>query len=296
MSPVQMAGDRVEIAGVPFAVNELKVVRESDARLIAHLHEADGAAATIIVADRISTAAREELSRAGLAWFDRRGHLWVRAPGLFVNAEVSSGSVVPPRRVVSVFKGTGLDVALALLVDPAKPQGVHAVARQINRSPGRVSEILSELRSQGLVGSDNRPFVPELFWAVSEAWKPRWHPMQQVPPPEPPERFRLSGTLGAVSLGVPVAAGPAGGWPRLYVADDTDLATVVGAYGAPSGWTGSEIAVCPSRYGFTLTSSTSRDGFLVANGLIIALDLAQDRARGREILEGWNPQEPVRVW
>jgi hypothetical protein len=80
------------------------------------------------------------------------------------------------------------------------------------------------------------------------------------------------------------------------VADDTDLATVVGAYGAPSGWTGSEIAVCPSRYGFTLTSSTNRDGFLVASGLIIALDLAQDRARGREILDGWNPQETVRVW
>jgi hypothetical protein len=296
ISPVRVADDRVEIAGVPFAVNELKAVRESDARLLAHQHEGDGGAATIIVADRISTAAREELSRAGLAWFDRRGHLWVRTPGLFVNAEVSSGSVVPSRRVVSVFRGTGLDVALALLVHPGEPQGVHAVARQIDRSPGRVSEILSELRSQGLVGSDNRPFVPELFWAVAEEWKPRWHPMPLAPPPEPPERFRLGGTLGAVSLGAPLAAGPAGGWPRLYVADDTDLATVVGAYGAPSGWTGSEIAVCPSRYGFTLPSTTSRDGFLVANGLIIALDLAQDRARGREILEGWDPQETARVW
>ena len=296
ISPVRVYADRVEIAGVPFAVKELKAVRESDARLLAHLHEGDVAEATIIVADRISTAAREELSRAGLAWFDRRGHLWVKAPGVFVNAEVSSGSVVPSRRVVSVFKGTGLDVALALLVNPEEPRGVHAVARQIDRSPGRVSEILSELRSQGLVGKDNRPFVPELFWALAEEWKPRWHPMPQSPPPDPPERFRLSGSLGAVSLGAPVAAGPAGGWPRLYVADDTDLATVVGAYGAPSGWTGSEIAVCPSRYGFTLPSSTKRDGFLVANSLIIALDLAQDRARGREILEGWDPQETARVW
>jgi hypothetical protein len=296
VSPVRVAVDRIEIGGVPFAINERKVVRESDARLLAHMHEEDGGAATIIVADRISTSARDELSRAGLAWFDRRGHLWVRAPGLFVNAEVSSGSVVPPPRVVRVFRGTGLDVALALLVHPDEPQGVHAVARQIDRSPGRVSEILSELRSQGLVGSDNRPFVPELFWDVAEEWKSRWHPMPQAPPPEPPDRFRLSGTLGAVSLGAPVAAGPAGGWPRLYVADDTDLATVVGAYGAPSGRTGSEIAVCPSRYGFTLTSSKSRDGFIVANGLIVALDLAQDRARGREILDGWHPPETARVW
>jgi hypothetical protein len=296
ISQACFVGQGVEIAGTPFAVTELKVVRESDARLLAHLHEEDGGSATIIVANRISTAAREELSQAGLAWFDRRGHLWVRAPGLFVNAEVSSGTVVPSRRVVSVFRGTGLDVALALLVNPGEPQGVHAVARKIDRSPGRVSEILSELRSQGLVGSDNTAFAPELFWAVAEEWRPRWHPMPQAPPPDPSDRFRLSGTLGAVALGAPVAAGPAAGWPRLYVADDTDLATVVGAYGAPSGWTGSEIAVCPSRYGFTLPSSTNRDGFLVASGLIVALDLAQDRARGREILEGWNPQETVRVW
>jgi len=296
ISPACFVRQGVEIAGTPFAVTELKVVRESDARLLAHLHEEDGGAATIIVADRISTAAREELSRAGLAWLDRRGHLWVRTPGLFVNAGVSSGSVVPSRRVVNVFRGTGLDVALALLVHPDEPQGVHTIARQIDRSPGRVSEILSELRAQGLVGSDNRPFVPEFFWAVAEEWKPRWHPMPQAPPPEPPGRFRLSGTLGAVSLGVPVAAGPAGRWPRLYVFDDTDLATVVGAYGVPSGWTGSEIAVCPSRYGFTLPSMTARDGFLVAGGLIVALDLAQDRARGREILNGWHPQETVRVW
>ena len=156
--------------------------------------------------------------------------------------------------------------------------------------------VSSELRSQGLVGSDNRPFVAELFWAIAEEWKPRWHPMPQAPLPDPPERFRLNGTLGADSLGAPVAAGPAGGWPRLCVADDTDLGTVVGAYGAPSGWTGSEIAVCLSRYGFTLPSTTSRDGFLVANGLIIALDLAQDRACGRGILEAWDPQETVRVW
>jgi hypothetical protein len=296
VSPGPLADDRIEIAGVPFAINELKAVRESDARLLAHLHEEKSGTATIIVADRISTGAREELSRAGLAWFDRRGHLWVRTPELFVNAEVSPGSVVPLRRVVSVFSGTGLDVALALLVHPGEPQGVHAVARQIDRSPGRVSELMSELRTQGLVGSDNRPFVPELFWAVAEEWKPRWYPMPQAPPPDPPERFRLSGTLGAVALGVPLATGPTGGWPRLYVADDTDLAAVVGAYSAPSGWTGSEVAVCPSRFGFTLTTSKNRDGFVVANGLIVALDLAQDRARGREILEGWNPQEADRVW
>jgi hypothetical protein len=95
---------------------------------------------------------------------------------------------------------------------------------------------------------------------------------------------------------VPLAAGPAGRWPRRYVADDTDLATVMGAYGVQSGWTGSEISVCPSRYAFVLPTTKRRDGFPEANGLLIALDLAQDRARGRQVLEGWDHQETVRVW
>jgi hypothetical protein len=80
------------------------------------------------------------------------------------------------------------------------------------------------------------------------------------------------------------------------VADDVDLATVVGAYGATTGWTGSEVAVCPSRYGFGWKSSAQQDGYPVANQVVVALDLAQDRARGREVLENWDPKESTRVW
>jgi hypothetical protein len=156
------------------------------------------------------------------------------------------------------------------------------------------SRLTTECRRSSLPIGYRRP--GDESWAVAEEWNPRWHPMPKAPPPDPPDRFRLSGTLGAVSLGVPLVAGPDGAWPKLYVADDIDLATVVGAYGARSGWTGSEIAVCPSLYGFGLSSTARRDGFIVASHLIIAFDLAQDRARGREILECWNPREPVRVW
>ena len=284
------------MAGTRFAVMPVKVVREADAALMARLHEENVGPPTIVVADRISEAARAELSRAGLAWLDRRGHLWIRAEGLFVNADVPPTNVPPFRRVVEVLKGTGLDVALALLASPHEPHGVHEIARQINRSAGRVSEILSALRSQGIVGTENRPIVPELFWAVSEEWKPRWTPIPSAPPPEPTERYRLSGTLGALALGVPLAASAGGTWPRLYVADDTDLTTVLSSYGAGSGWTGSEVAVCPSRFGFTWGSTARHDGYVVANHLVVALDLAQDKARGREVLESWDPQGSPRVW
>ncbi len=291
-----LGGDSVEIGGTPFAVDRLKVVREGDGALLAHVHDASARPPTIIVADRISKAARAHLSRSGLAWLDRRGHLWIRTDGIFVNAEVQPSTGPPARRVVEIFKGTGLDVALGLLRYPFESQGVNQLAREIGRSPGRVSEILTALRSDGLIGSDNLPIIPELFWTVAEEWKPRWTPIPSSPPPEPPERYLLTGTSGALALGVPLVAGVAGTRPRLYVADDVDLATVVGAYGSASGWTGSEVAVCPSRYGFAWKSSAHGDGYLVANQLVVALDLAQDRARGREILESWDPKESTRVW
>jgi hypothetical protein len=286
----------LEIAGTTLAVMPVKVVREKDAQLLAHLHDTHGRPPTIIVSDRISGAARAELSRVGLAWFDRRGHLWMREPGIFVNAEVPSTDVRRSRKDGNVLKGAGLDVALALLVSPREQHRIHELARLTNRSPGRVSEVLSTLRSQGLAGSDNRPVVPELFWAVSDEWRPRWEPTPSAPPPEPPRRFRLSGTLGALALGAPVVADVGRTWPRLYVADNVDLATVLHAYGATSGWTGAEVAVCPSRFGFTWGATDMKESYSVASHIVVALDLAQDRSRGREVLENWDPEGFSRVW
>lgn len=287
--------DKLVVAETVLTVMPVKVVRENDAALLAHVHDREGRPPTIVVADRISTAAREALSRAGVAWLDRRGHLWIRVPGVFVNADIPT-AVSPNRRVVTALKGAGLDVALALLGSPEEGHGVNELARQINRSPGRVSEILTALRAQGLAGSENRPVTPEIFWAVADEWKPRWMPMPSIPPPEPPERYRLSGTLGALALGAPLVADPERTRPKLYVVDDVDLGSVTGAYGATSGWTAAEVAVCPSRFGFTGARATDAGGYLVASHLVVALDLAQDRARGREVLENWNPEGVARVW
>ena len=291
-----LEGGQVEVAGTSFAVDQRKVVRESDAMLMAHLLEIAGYRPTFVIADRISEAARVELSRAGMAWWDRRGHLWIRCPGLYVNAAVPAGALPLRRRVVSVFRGAGLDVALALLSDPVGHRGVHELARMIDRSPGRVSEILTELRSQGLVAADNSPIVPELFWVLAEEWKPRWTPLPNVPMLEIPDRVRLSGTQGALALGAPIVTGGEGSPPHLYVADDSELATVQGIFGTLPGATASVVAVCPSRFGFTWGSTTRSDGVMLANHLVIALDLAKDRARGRESLDRWNPSGLSRVW
>jgi hypothetical protein len=213
-----------------------------------------------------------------------------------VNADVTPTVIRSSPRVVEALEGAGLDIALALLGSPTQKHGVNELGRQIDRSPGRVSEILAALRPRGLAGSDNHPSIPELFWAVADEWKPRWIPMPAAPPPEPPRRYRLSGTRGALALGTPLVADPARTRPRLSVSDDVDLATVIVASGATAGWTAAEMAVCPSRFGFVGTETTSDEGYLVASHLVVALDLAQDRARGHETLADWHPEGFSPVW
>jgi hypothetical protein len=284
----------VRIGGADLAVKEMSVVRQGDAALIAEGQQRSGVAPVLVVADRISAAARQRLSDADVAWLDRRGHLWIRAPGLYVNTDVPRTAAPPPPRVIEILSGTGFDVCLALLTAPAAIMGVNELARKIGRSPGRVSEILAALRREGLVESGNRPVVPELFWDVADRWRPRWIPLSSEPKPEPADRYRLSGTAGALALGAPVAAGK--NWPQLYVADDADVAAISSAYGASGGWTAAEIAVCPSTYALSLAPTVSRGDFPVATAVVVAFDLAQDKARGREILEGWSPEGSLRVW
>lgn len=100
--------------------------------------------------------------------------------------------------------------------------------------------------------------------------------------------------MGAVALGAPIAAGTS--WPQLYVVDDADIAAIASAYGASGGWAAAEIAVCPSTYAMSLPPASSRAGFPVATTVVVAFDLALDKARGREVLESWTPKDSQRVW
>jgi len=284
----------VRVGDADLVVKEMSVVRQGDAALIAEGQQRSDAAPMLVVADRISDVARQRLSDAGVAWLDRRGHLWIRAPGLYVNTHIPRTAAPPPPRVVDILSGTGFDVCLALLTSPDTPVGVNELARKIGRSPGRVSEILGALRRQGLVEGGNRPVVPELFWDAADRWRPRWIPLSTEPKPEPAERYRLSGTVGALALGAPLAAGT--NWPQLYVADDADVAAIASAYGASGGWTAAEIAVCPSTYALSMAPAVYRGGFPVATAVVVAFDLSLDKARGREILESWSPEGSLRVW
>jgi hypothetical protein len=79
--------------------------------------------------------------------------------------------------------------------------------------------------------------------------------------------------------------------PDLYVADATEVRSFERRFGTTSGQSRhASVAVQPTPL-VTETATGQR-----AHPLFVALDLAQDRSRGRETLDAWHPTEANRVW
>ncbi len=287
----------LEVGDQTLLVEVKNRVTESDAGgIVAQMREHGKAAkadGVVVVADRISAPARDVLSSSGIGWLDRRGHLRMRWPGLLVDSDVPPLVDEPTDRVVDLFSPAGCDVALALLLAPAERLGTMEIARRTGRSPGRTSELLAAMRNAGLVESTGGPLIPDLFNALVDEWSPRWYTLAAVPPPAP--IYRLSGTLGALRHKAPVVA--TSDWPpEIYVDDRWNLRHVLSSVGlAEDKPAAASVALCPSRYGFSVEAGINA-GFPVANHVVVALDLAQDPGRGREILDAWTPEGHVRVW
>ncbi len=255
-------------------------------------------ASTFVVADRLSAPVRAALDAAGAGWLDRRGALHLpRRPDITVPPLIAT-----PDRVPEPLTSAGLDIALALLADPARPSGVRHVARSTGRTPGRVSEILAALRNEGLVLPDGRPLVPELFWEVASRWRPRWKPLARIPDPAP--HLRVSGSLVAAAYGAPMIA-TADQPIEIFVESERALRAVIGRQldeqgrSDQAGPAPAYVARCPSPGAVTtdlLRGPLVVRGFATVHPVVAALDLSTDRARGREILDGWHPQEITRVW
>ena len=252
--------------------------------------KADG---VMVVADRISMPARQVLSSSGIGWLDRRGHLRMQWPGLLVDSDVPRLVAEPTDRVVELFSAAGCDVAMALLLAPTERLGTMEIARRTGRSPGRASELLAAMRHAGLVESTGQPLIPDLFNALADEWLPRWYALAATPPPA--TMYRLSGTLGAIWHRAPVVA--TSDWPpEIYVDDRWNLRHLLSSVGlADEGPAAASVALCPSIYGFSIGAGMNQ-GFRVANHVVVALDLAQDIGRGREILDAWTPDGHIRVW
>lgn len=252
---------------------------------------------TIVVGDLIGADARRVLDAAGISWLDRRGHLRVNRPDIWIDREVR------PRPRVRRSSGPALEirgaaamaVAAGHLVDPDRFGGVRPLARLLGLSPAAISQARTPLNERGLL-VDNPEARVELFWALARAWRPAWVELSEVPAPA--DGLLAAGTRAAAALGAPIIA--TADYPVELSCDDAVLLERLRLRLGPvdrTGSTVSRLAVAPTAL-VHLVGPTDRavDGHPVAHPLFVALDLAADPARGAEALADWSPEDWPRAW
>ena len=156
--------------GAQFAVqvkSRSLVSEDTVGRLMAEPRPSD--ALVVVVADRVTDAARKVLTARRGGYLDLRGRLALRAEGVVIDVEVDP---VKPRaeRTNALSGKAGLEVATALLMRPGQAPAVRELARKLGRSPSTVSEVLTALRRGGLIDDDNSVGGTDLFWLVADRW------------------------------------------------------------------------------------------------------------------------------
>lgn len=269
----------------------------------------------LVVADRVTESGRRLLTSSRAGYYDLRGRIALRATTLVIDAEVEP---VTQRtaRTDALSGRAGLEVATALLMAPAREVVVRELARTLGRSASTVSEILAALRRDGLVGGKNDVADTTLFWTVADHWTaPRTY-VARLPSPgdasvAKPLRlglddvhnetgWALTDSAAAATYGAPVAV-RSGQVPDFYVPDDTVVrraTTLLGpAASAAQARAAVKVAPVPAIVRRRVDLDTSPVEWPLAHPVFVALDLAQDVGRGREILSAWTPDERwARVW
>ncbi|MFI7544855.1 hypothetical protein [Actinoplanes sp. NPDC049599] len=306
----------LDTSGVRLAL-QLKrraLVTDSVAEQALRTH-APPAGALLIVADRVTETARRILTTRQAGYYDLRGRLALRTDGMVIDAEVEPLQERSQR--TSALSGkAGLEVASAVLMQPERGTAVRELARQLGRSASTVSEVLSMLRREELVDANNAVTDSRLFWRVADRWAtPRTYLAQLPSPGEGPlpqalrlglvdvehePGWALTDSAAAAAYGAPLAF-RSGQVLDFYVPDQAvqhRATTLLGAAGRPSQARATvRIAPVPAVVQRRVDLDTNPMEWALAHPLFVALDLAQDVGRGREILDAWTPDERwSRVW
>ncbi len=253
-------------------------------------------AVTIVVADLIGAAARSVLGDAGISWLDRRGHLRISAPDVWIDRDIE-----PLPRVrrndgdrLEITGAASFAVAAGHLVDADVFGGVRPLARLTGLSPSAISQARRPLIDRGML-TDDPDARTELFWALAAAWRPDWHVLASTP--SPADGVVASGTRAAAALGAPIVATDS--YPlELHAGDVGALERVRLRAGTSTNDTPARISVAPNRLVILAPQIGDRtiDGHPIAHPLFVALDLAADPARGAEALADWSPEGWTRAW
>lgn len=290
------------------------VVPEVVARMLsAHAVRGKGVA-TVVVGDLITARAKTALREAGWGWLDRRGHLVLRAKGVHIDADVLADERTRAGTVPKPISGVAaISWAAALLLCPDDPPSMREVGRRIGISHSAVVAAAKKMRAASLVGADGLPIVPELFWTLAEVWPTERVPLAQLPPVGDGQIYGLNlnldgegpgwavaGTVGAVAWGAPMAIGKAYP-PDFYLPSAAELRRATLRLGEAARFEDRECTVAVAPTPLVCRARHDREGggpghWPFADGLFAALDLAQDHARGADLLADWEPQDFTRAW
>ncbi|GAA0213599.1 hypothetical protein GCM10010492_09280 [Saccharothrix mutabilis subsp. mutabilis] len=270
--------------------------------------------ARLVVADRVVSGARELLVGRGWGWLDLRGHLRLTGPGVHIDTTVPVAARA--ERPMRVFAGkVTLEVAASMLLTPDRPASVRSLARELDRSPSTISTAVTVLRNAGLVDDRNLPVVPDLFWEAADAWRPATITVSRIDLLGDPTvakvlrtgrddatgtGWALTDTLAAAAYGAP--AGVRADYPPdFYVPDATVAQRATTMLGTPSSDVARaatlRVAPVPQVCATRRPARGPQAPWPLAHPMYVALDLAADPGRGREILENWTPPPDVtRVW
>jgi hypothetical protein len=303
--------------GLPVQIKRRALVDEGEAqRLLNQPRMPHGL--LLVVGDRVTAGARALLVDNRAGYLDLRGHLAVRTDRLVIDTDVEPHTSRPSRS--QALSGTaGIEVAVALLLSPTRPGTVRALARSLSRSPSTVSEVLALLRADNLVSAENTVGGPDLFWALADRWPSQRTGLTQAPDLkdatlagplrlglddiEHTAGWALTGTAAAQALGAPVAT-QAEQVLDFYVPDRAALRRAITLLSAPASpsLTRATVRVAPvpaavtGRRHIPAPRRAAWAGWPITQPVFVALDLAQDHGRGRQILDEWTPDGGVRVW
>lgn len=297
----------VEPAGIELDVKAKPVITAGSAAEIARQDWTDGLT-RVWVAERIAAEAKKTFREQGINFFDLRGEIRIVERPLFIDTKIDVEEPYPPARSGPLDSQVAKETAIACLLTPDQPHGVRETARLIGRSPGAVSTAMAKLERVGLLTSRAEPLVPDLFHELAIVWRRRPLALAKLPEPSlellklgsESSGWTLTDTVAAQSWGIPVVA-PGGFPPDFYVPDRAALRLAASQFGEATSpdYRACTIAVAPVRFVCRHQfdhSDTSGIEWPVANHIVVALDLAQDKARGLEMLEQWEPEGIVRAW
>ena len=296
-APVRLSTIRVALADRPY-VERL-------------LEEHSGSRATlVVVADRVTSAARNLLAEHSAGYLDLRGHLRIRTPQILIETSVAARREGPTRSA-GIQGKTALEVAVQILLQPDVRPAVRAMARSLSRAPSSVSAALASLREASLIDGKNRLLGDALFWEVAAQWSYPRFLLASAPDPGDPlftrfldsddpsiSNWVLTGNIAAAEYGAPI--GVRGNQPPdFFVPDETVMRKAMRLLGSSEpGHERAYVRTAPMSAVITRQVAVGpRDSWPLTHPLFVALDLAQDEGRGRLVLSDWTPEGPwQRVW